>query len=271
MAKLRSILLMLAFIAWHAGVAGAADLGPYKPPVIDVPAPAPVCCESVWYMRGYMGMTNQQVDELTSPTIEAGSFDIISKSYESSPLWGLGFGWDGGHYLRFDVTGEWRGKATFHGLDRYDDDGDGDFDATNDYIKTKSEWLTLFNVYADLGQFHGFTPYAGVGLGAAWIKFDDYADVNVVADSVFFSRSTTNWNFAWALHAGVAYDVTPNFTVDLAYRYVDLGDMTLNATAYDDSGTNSLTFKDITSHDLMLGVRWKLGGGDCCTMPTPFK
>ena len=36
--------------------------------------------------------------------------------------------------------------------------------------------------------------------------------------------NVAKWNFAWAAHAGLAYKVTPNFTVELAYRYLDMGD-----------------------------------------------
>ena len=76
-----------------------------------------------------------------------------------------------------------------------------------------------------------------------------------------FGDNLSKWNLAWALHAGVAYKVTPNFTVELAYRYLDMGDgLTGDLRAFD--GTNSIvnpmTFKNITSHDLKLGVRWNL-------------
>ena len=39
-----------------------------------------------------------------------------------------------------------------------------------------------------------------------------------------YGDSVAKWNFAWALHAGLAYKVTPSFTVELAYRYLDMGD-----------------------------------------------
>ena len=66
---------------------------------------------------------------------------------------------------------------------------------------------------------------------------------------------------AWALHAGVAYKVTPNFTVELAYRYLDMGDgLTGDLRTFDGANgvNNPMTFKNITSHDLKLGVRWDL-------------
>jgi opacity protein-like surface antigen len=71
----------------------------------------------------------------------------------------------------------------------------------------------------------------------------------------------SKWNLAWALHAGLAYKVSPNFTVELAYRYLDMGDgLTGDLHAFD--GTNNVfnptTFKNLTSHDLKLGVRWNL-------------
>ena len=74
-----------------------------------------------------------------------------------------------------------------------------------------------------------------------------------------FGDNVSKWNFAWALHAGVAYKVSPNFTVELAYRYLDMGDgLTGDLRTFD--GTNNIvnptTFKGLTSHDLKLGLRW---------------
>jgi opacity protein-like surface antigen len=83
----------------------------------------------------------------------------------------------------------------------------------------------------------------------------------------------TETNFAWAAYAGLAYDVTPSVTIDLAYRY------TVSATpgaARSRHSTipapiRSLDIEDITSHDLMLGVRWKLGNQPVAPMPVAFK
>lgn len=74
--------------------------------------------------------------------------------------------------------------------------------------------------------------------------------------------------FAWALHAGVSYDVTQNFTVDLDYRYLDIGDGSSGKNhAYDGSGTgDGLEFDNIHSSDIMLGARWKFG---CCGRRCP--
>jgi opacity protein-like surface antigen len=58
----------------------------------------------------------------------------------------------------------------------------------------------------------------------------------------------------------LAYKVSPSLTLELAYSYVDLGDgYTGPAIAFDGSaGGHPFKFRDITSHDLKLGVRWDL-------------
>jgi opacity protein-like surface antigen len=86
--------------------------------------------------------------------------------------------------------------------------------------------------------------------------------VNVcTGGSVATAQDMSKWNFAWAIHAGVAYKVTNNFTVELAYRYVNLGDaITGDLVAYDGTNMryNPMEFRSITSHDFKLGVRWML-------------
>lgn len=67
--------------------------------------------------------------------------------------------------------------------------------------------------------------------------------------------------------------MTPAVTLDLAYRYADLGDARSGtATAFDGSSSYSgLDIDDVTSHDLMLAVRWKLGTQAMAPMPVAFK
>ena len=61
-----------------------------------------------------------------------------------------------------------------------------------------------------------------------------------------FGDNVAKWNFAWALHAGVAYKVTPNLTVELAYRYVDMGNgLTGDLRTFDgiNNVNNPMTFR----------------------------
>jgi opacity protein-like surface antigen len=99
-----------------------------------------------------------------------------------------------------------------------------------------------------------------------------YKDVKVPNWSVAYGQDNTETNFAWAVYGGLAYDVTPGFTIDLSYRYTDLGDAETGRIATYDNANNSggLVIEDITSHDVMLGVRWKLGKQPA-PMPVAFK
>ena len=249
---LRATMAATIAAAAMAGSAQAADV-----PIIPV-VEAPVI--GGWYLRGYIGMTNQQVDKLDNVLFTPGTVDFIDDgSFDAAPLYGIGVGYQFNEWFRVDLTGEYRGKASFTALDRYDWNNDGVWDGTNQYTATKNEWLILANGYVDLGTWWGITPYVGAGLGTANVTIGDFTDVNVPNAGVAYADSSSKWNFAWALHAGAAWAVTQNVSVDLGYRYVDLGDGTTgDIIAYTGANTvnNPMEFHSITSHDLHLGVRY---------------
>src|SRR3989337_2807496 len=93
--------------------AHAADL-PQLPPVYAPPIEEYVA--SGWYLRGDIGMSNQRVKSLDNALFTS-STNVVHKDFDSAPLFGLGVGYQFNHWLRTDVTGEWRGKANFHGFD----------------------------------------------------------------------------------------------------------------------------------------------------------
>ena len=126
------------------------------------------------------------------------------------------------------------------------------------------------NLYADLGTWWCLTPFVGVGLGAAKVNIFDFRDNNQATNGAAYGLDASKWNVAWALHAGVAYEVSSNLKLELSYRYVHLGDGT-SGDLITYQGTNNVNnpmlFKDITSQDIRLGFRWML---DCCdTAPPP--
>lgn len=264
MGKFRWIFLAIAFLLGQAGLANAADLGTYKPSIIEVPAPAPY--DSAWYLKGFIGITNQEVDGFTNDVIAANPFTIVDHEFDSAGLFGLGLGYQHSPWLRFDVTGEYRSKASFNGLDFFTNCSLGSGTCTNEYNGFKSEWLFLANAYWDIGTWKGVTPYVGGGIGTAGITLHDFKDINQIAGGLHWAKDNTEWDFAWALQAGLAYDVAPNFTIDLGYRYVDLGDAKTGTfrTFNSVSSPSPLELHDITSHDLMLGVRWKFGESEAC-------
>jgi opacity protein-like surface antigen len=51
--------------------------------------------------------------------------------------------------------------------------------------------------------------------------------------------------------------VTQNFTVELAYRYLNYGSITDTVNCIGGCHPDSYKFNDLTSNDIMLGMRWR--------------
>jgi len=222
----------------------------------DVPPPPP--SDRGIYFKGYIGQANPDVGNIWTEDYATNTFSVHHKDIKSSPLYGLGVGWQARHWLRFDLTGEYRGDALFVGHDSYP--GFGFPPGTNEYTADIKSWLGLANAYIDMGNWCGFTPYIGAGIGFASINVSGMKDINVPTGGAAFGSDKTTTNFAWAIHGGVSYDVTPQMAIDLSYRYTDLGNASSGAVytyqgAYAHSGVH---IKDITSNDVLFGVRYKL-------------
>lgn len=255
--SLKTVALAAAVMAVLAPqIAKAADL--------PAPLPAPVIEEfGGWYLRGDIGMSNQKLKGLNHPAFaSATGFEFIDRGgFDSAPIFGVGIGYKHNNWFRWDLTGEYRGGASFHAMDRYVADPGPPIDyETNDYRAKKSEWLFLANAYLDLGTWKGITPFIGAGIGTSRNTISHFTDTKVIAGGGGYAGTASKWEFAWALHAGVVYDVTPNFAIELAYRYLDLGDARTGTLLNQGTGTcvtcAPMEFRGITSHDLKLGVRW---------------
>ncbi|QUS41176.1 porin family protein [Tardiphaga alba] len=239
----------------------AADMPIAPPPAMY--APPPVEDFGGWYLRGDIGMSNQQVKRLENSLAFPNQANGLG--FDSAGIYGVGLGYQFNNWFRADVTGQYRGRANFHGSSSVQY-GPGD-DGANNYSGSKSELLFMANAYVDLGTWWCVTPFIGAGIGASYNRISGFRDDGVRSNNGAFSSSVTyfedhgQWNMAWAAHAGLSYKVNPSLTLELAYSYVDLGSgRPGNFRAYDNSaaGASSIVLKDITSHDLKLGVRWNL-------------
>lgn len=147
----------------------------------------------------------------------------------------------------------------------------------------------LFNTYIDLGNWSGLTPYIGAGVGVSyvrssgsisysktsdgspyaadlspvdgyplvWVNKDDGVPLSPQPNIAFAKqywdrqRAKGSWKFAWALMAGVSYDITENLKVDIGYRFLNSGKYTGLA------GFTGATPKsyDLISHEVRVGMR----------------
>jgi len=250
----------------------AADMPIAAPPMYPPPPPVDF---GGWYLRGDIGFSNQRVDRLNNALDANNTSSVQNLSFNTAGIIGLGAGYRFNNWFRADVTGEYRGNSQFFGTDHITFPGGV---GTDTYHATKSEWVVLANAYADLGTWWCITPFIGAGVGGARVSINNFTDQGITnlgagaLPGLAFGDNVSRWNFAWALHAGLAYQVSPNFTVELAYRYLDMGDgLTGDLRTFDGTNNvfNPVTFRNITSHDVKLGVRWNLDSPPAY-MPPPL-
>lgn len=249
-----SLIAGIAAAAAMAAPASAADM-----PMVVKAQPVVVEQFSGWYLRGDIGMTNQNVKSIDNALFDS-TVTVVSKDFDTGMLMGLGVGYQFNDWFRVDMTGEYRGRTAFRGYDTYPG-GFGYNGGANDYTGTKSEWLFLANAYIDLGTWWCVTPFVGAGIGFSRNTIDNFRDVNVPNLAVAYGASNTQTELAWALHAGLAYKISKNFTAEFAYRYTHLGDFKSgDLVGYNgvNSVYNPMLFNNVYSHDFKLGLRWAL-------------
>lgn len=236
------------------------------PPPPQAYAPPPVADEFVgWYLRGDIGVSQQKVKSLHNVLYETPGTNVntVFANFDGATLFGAGVGYQFGSWFRVDVTGEYRAKTSFHGLDIVMFPGGIQ---TDEYRASKSEILALVNLYADLGTWWCVTPFIGVGVGGVKTTISNFIDINTPAAGVAYGKDTSKFSFAYALHAGLGYKVSNNLTLEFAYRYVDLGNA-LSGDLRTYTGVNNVNnpmhFNSLSSHDFKIGMRWT-----CCD-PTP--
>ncbi len=280
---MRSVKLLIAAGAASlmSTTAFAADMPIMPPPAY---APPPPCCDmSGWYLRGDVGFSNQSVNRVldTNPAAYNNVNVSQTSSFGSAGIFDVGAGYQFNSWFRGDITAQWRGKSNFTGLDVVTGTGPlAGFVGTDGYTATKSELVFLANAYVDLGTWWCVTPFIGAGIGTARVSIGDFNDTgffhippfpSAPVNSYNYAGSASQWNFAWAAHAGLAYKVSPSLTIELAYSYIDMGSGLTGATNSFDQVTNTthapFKFNDITSHDLTLGVRWNF---DTPQAPAPY-
>ncbi len=240
--------------------ASAADL----PMIQQAPSPAVVEFGG-WYLRGDIGFSSERPGRFFETGLDDPA-QQINGGFETDGIFRLGVGYQFNSWLRADVTGEFRSPATFHGLRQVSTSGTCDCVVTEQATVIKSEFGGLANVYADLGTWWGVTPFIGAGLGFAANRLSNFQEVAVASSCgcfpniAAFAPAKNTWNFAWALHAGMAYKVTPNLSLELAYRFLSLGRAQTGAFVFEDvdgSVERAVFHIDrLTSHDFTLGVRW---------------
>jgi opacity protein-like surface antigen len=298
MGSLKTLAMAGVVLAGATTVAAAADL---RGPVGLPPAPValPIAESSGWYLRGDVGFG--AIDG--SPTITAppgfpatpATVKGHNPSFGNYGVIGVGAGYQWNSWFRTDVTVDYRTKADMKFGDKYCVDAAGNglggvtctpaqLGATgqngfNTYNGRVSAMTFLLNGYLDLGNWNGLTPFVGAGVGFANLKVSGLTDQGVnqfaafggalgpVPTSYYGDKSKTN--FAWALMAGVGYDVNERLKLELGYRYVNMGSIK-DMSGCSNPSCGIIGVKDIDAHEFRLGMRWMLGGPAVAAAPMGY-
>jgi len=87
---------------------------------------------------------------------------------------------------------------------------------------------------------------------------NDLTDIGIGQSGTGIGRNSASWSPAWAVYAGLTYNVTQSFKVDLTYRYLNYGSVTDLIDCTGGCNPDSYKFGNLSSQDLMLGVRFLL-------------
>ena len=156
-------------------------------------------------------------------------YGIGDGDYKGHGIVNVGAGYHLNDYMRSDITVGWRGL------------GDVEFKGG----RKTDVWAVpaLANVYATMPLGHGFGVYGMGGLGMSVNRTDK-------KDGLY--KGETKYNFAWNVGGGIDYKFCQNWSMDLGYRFTDLG--TTKVKAIDDY--TGKTKADLRSHDILLSARY---------------
>jgi opacity protein-like surface antigen len=296
MGSLKTLAVAGAVAFGASTYAFAGDLPPPPPPGPVFDAPLRGTVSGGLYLRGDIGVgsfSKPKTTVLTNGTPVSvpapGSFQILEQSLGSNAFAGVGIGYAFNNWFRVDLTGEYRAGANYSAMDEVvfgsGASPTGFINQRNGYRGSLSSMVFLANAYVDLGTFCTFgciTPFVGAGIGFANHRLSGVSDTSTqyqytpatqtfgpffgATQSYFASRSRTD--LAWALMAGLSYDVTRNVKLEVGYRYLNMGKAESGAL-FGQVSRDTLRVSDLTSHDIRIGMRWMLNGGDCCGAPAP--
>lgn len=180
---------------------------------ISVSASANAQQLSGFYVRGDVGGAFGNDTTFSDPGVFNGS---TSGNIGSSVIFGGGIGYRFSPLFRSDVTLDYIPSFRASGRSSIGSTSSANIDSL----------VGMVNGYFDLNgafpnTFGAFQPYLDAGFGFSSNSMGS-TTLNAPGGPFNFS-SNTNTDFAWALGAGVAYPLSQNLLIDVAYRYIDLG------------------------------------------------
>jgi opacity protein-like surface antigen len=144
----------------------------------------------------------------TGPSFSTDAGGTLDNSLGTGGIGSIGLGYRFSPRFRTDLTLGYRGGYEVGGGANVQS---SDVDAITGMV----------NGYVDLGTFGRFTPYVGAGIGASRNEVEDIR--GTVGGASFRVPGDTRTSFAWQASAGTSVALSERTSLDLGYRYQDLG------------------------------------------------
>jgi len=196
------------------------EVGSMKDVVSDavlVPAPMPIPMTTAWYIRG--DIAYGAYDEVG--LLEGNQYQLTDNNIDDSWSIGGGIGYYFTERLRGDITVDYLADSEIIG-----DNGDATAPVGGGRrVVDLHSAAALANLYYDFNMHGQFSPYVGVGVGAAF----NNVGAGIATGTTYLNglqgviEGSSETNFAWALMAGASYQVSKGFHLDASYRYLNLG------------------------------------------------
>lgn len=127
-------------------------------------------------------------------------------------------------------------------------------------VKVKS-YVTMLNIYWDLGNLNDFTPYLTTGLGYAKNKTGQLTgNITSGGTGTETANGKATNNFAFKLGAGIKYDINNSFAVDLRYQCLYLGkfETANNVLTNNGKASNVAASKGyLRANEVLVGIAYK--------------
>ncbi len=236
--------------------------------------PASAWAQSGPYLRGGLGMDwsddTRFEDQDCSRTDPPALFGCVAGS-DGEPL---GAGGDFGEGAVLDAAIGYRFSPRLRAEALLSYRPDMDFAGEADFLNVPGRQpvsadmrsLGVFAVgYVDLPPMGRLQPFIGAGIGAAHNRIGSvtYGFPGLGANAATVIRGGSHTDLAYLVTLGAAVPLTDRLTLDIAYRYTDLGEVRTDsgtATIVRNSGTRTLDIAgiqaELKTHGVMASLRY---------------
>ena len=191
--------------------------------------------------------------------------------FGASPLFEVAAGLEVTNYFRVEAALDYRPSLAFEGNANFRSSG-SDQPVSGDVNQWGAMGFAYLEPLAALGIAAPVRPFVGLGLGVSRNEISrmtyEFPDLHQPAYSITQGGTTTS--FAWAATAGLGYDVSDSLTLELAWRYSDLGEVetddgNLYSERYSKRQGRPIQFDipigetkaNLTTQGVTLSARWR--------------